>query len=518
MKNYDKTKITLAIGDGGNDVSMIMEAHIGIGIYGEEGLRAAQSSDYAIGEFQVLRRLLFFHGYLNLMRNSVMVIYFFYKNFVFTIIHFFYGFLNNFSGQTIIEEWSMNFYNLIFTSIPLGVRGILDISLKPDDGKIVQILIPYLYKEQRETPIFNIRNFLLNIFKGIIHTLINYFVTIYTVHKEIDNDGSNSSLWVLSNVFYTNILMIVTIDLIIFTKYHTWLNILFIIILTYLLYILFLVAAETFVELSSSGTISYSFNSGLIWMDIILVSGTCGLIDFTILAFNQIFIKNIYHQLKSLDDKNDISYDYIKTIPKDLQQLLLADDKVKEYNKGVIINNDSNDNPNALMPKKSIIEKKSSNKLILNKSEKKISKNIIIEDINKNSEDNPIVVYSNNSEFLPPSQRKKVKKKKRKSISTRNQNPPNGTEKKNSINNNENEIDNNNDNNNNNEQQQNGEVYRNSASSNNVKEGETSKAKSNVKPFGNIKFNNKDGKSQKNVTKLSIQKDITDRNLLKDNF
>ena len=62
MKNYDKSKITLAIGDGGNDVSMIMEAHIGIGIYGEEGLRAAQSSDYAIGEFQVLRRLLFFHG------------------------------------------------------------------------------------------------------------------------------------------------------------------------------------------------------------------------------------------------------------------------------------------------------------------------------------------------------------------------------------------------------------------------------------------------------------------------
>jgi phospholipid-transporting ATPase len=89
MKNFDKTKITLAIGDGGNDVSMIMEAHIGIGIYGEEGLRAAQSSDYAIGEFQILRRLLFFHGSLNLMRNSEMIIYFFYKNFVFTVVHFF---------------------------------------------------------------------------------------------------------------------------------------------------------------------------------------------------------------------------------------------------------------------------------------------------------------------------------------------------------------------------------------------------------------------------------------------
>ena len=45
---------------GGNDVSMIMEAHIGIGIYGEEGMRAVQSSDYAIGEFKILRPLLLY--------------------------------------------------------------------------------------------------------------------------------------------------------------------------------------------------------------------------------------------------------------------------------------------------------------------------------------------------------------------------------------------------------------------------------------------------------------------------
>ncbi len=203
---------------------MIMEAHIGIGIYGEEGLRAAQSSDYAIGEFQVLRRLLFFHGYLNLMRNSIMVIYFFYKNFVFTIIHFFYGFLNNFSGQTIIEDWFVSLFNLIFTSIPLAARGILDITLKPEDGIIVKILIPYLYKEQREKPIFNIKNFLLNLLKGIIHALINYFFTIYSINMTIDNYGYNSNLWILGTTLFTNILLIVSIDLIIFTQYHTWIN------------------------------------------------------------------------------------------------------------------------------------------------------------------------------------------------------------------------------------------------------------------------------------------------------
>jgi magnesium-transporting ATPase (P-type) len=51
MKNYNPDSKTLAIGDGGNDVSMIMEAHIGVVIYGEEGLRAVKNSDYAIGEF-----------------------------------------------------------------------------------------------------------------------------------------------------------------------------------------------------------------------------------------------------------------------------------------------------------------------------------------------------------------------------------------------------------------------------------------------------------------------------------
>lgn len=40
--------ICLSIGDGANDVSMIMEAHIGVGIRGKEGTQAVRASDYAI--------------------------------------------------------------------------------------------------------------------------------------------------------------------------------------------------------------------------------------------------------------------------------------------------------------------------------------------------------------------------------------------------------------------------------------------------------------------------------------
>jgi magnesium-transporting ATPase (P-type) len=55
-------KITLGIGDGANDVNMIQEADIGIGLYGKEGLRAVQASDYALVEFKALWKLLFVHG------------------------------------------------------------------------------------------------------------------------------------------------------------------------------------------------------------------------------------------------------------------------------------------------------------------------------------------------------------------------------------------------------------------------------------------------------------------------
>ena len=135
MKNYDKNGITLAIGDGGNDVSMIMETHIGIGIYGEEG--AVQSGDYAIGEFQYLTPLLFFHGRTNYIRNSECIKYFFYKNSVFTLVQFLYGFYCNFKGQTIIDDWFITTFNLIFTSLPLAIRALLDHDLKPGDDEIV---------------------------------------------------------------------------------------------------------------------------------------------------------------------------------------------------------------------------------------------------------------------------------------------------------------------------------------------------------------------------------------------
>ena len=81
-------KITLAIGDGANDVAMIMKAHVGVGIAGREGMQAARTADFAVGKFKFLRTLLFVHGREAYRRNSDIVLYAFYKNVLYVIVQF----------------------------------------------------------------------------------------------------------------------------------------------------------------------------------------------------------------------------------------------------------------------------------------------------------------------------------------------------------------------------------------------------------------------------------------------
>uniref|UniRef100_A0A4W6FIM9 Phospholipid-transporting ATPase n=1 Tax=Lates calcarifer TaxID=8187 RepID=A0A4W6FIM9_LATCA len=98
VKKY-KQVVTLAIGDGANDVSMIKAAHIGVGISGQEGMQAVLSSDYSFAQFRFLQRLLLVHGRWSYLRMCKFLRYFFYKNFTFTFVHFWYAFFCGFSAQ-----------------------------------------------------------------------------------------------------------------------------------------------------------------------------------------------------------------------------------------------------------------------------------------------------------------------------------------------------------------------------------------------------------------------------------
>lgn len=85
---------TLAIGDGANDVNMITAAHIGVGISGLEGQQASRAADYSIGQFKFLKNLMFVHGREAYRRNSYLILYMFYKNVLFVLPLFYYGFFS----------------------------------------------------------------------------------------------------------------------------------------------------------------------------------------------------------------------------------------------------------------------------------------------------------------------------------------------------------------------------------------------------------------------------------------
>lgn len=91
-------KTTLSIGDGANDVAMILSAHVGVGIMGLEGSQAARSADFSFAQFRFLKSLLFVHGREAYRRNAFLVCYNFYKNALFVLPQYWYGFLCGFSG------------------------------------------------------------------------------------------------------------------------------------------------------------------------------------------------------------------------------------------------------------------------------------------------------------------------------------------------------------------------------------------------------------------------------------
>lgn len=68
-------RITLSIGDGANDVSMIQAAHVGVGISGQEGMQAVMASDFAVAQFRFLADLLLVHGRWSYLRICKVCLY-----------------------------------------------------------------------------------------------------------------------------------------------------------------------------------------------------------------------------------------------------------------------------------------------------------------------------------------------------------------------------------------------------------------------------------------------------------
>ncbi|XP_051504011.1 phospholipid-transporting ATPase VD-like isoform X3 [Myxocyprinus asiaticus] len=235
----DKLKVmTLAIGDGANDVSMIQVADVGIGISGQEGMQAVMSSDFAISRFKYLRKLILVHGHWCYARLANMILYFFYKNVMYVNLLFWYQFFCGFSGSTMTNSWVLIFFNLLFTSVPPLVYGVLD----KDVSSKTLLNLPDLYKSGQNSQAYLPSTFWLTMLDAFYQSLVCFFIPYFAYA------GSDIGVFSFGSPINCSALLIILLHQVIESRTLTWLHaglLLFSALFYYAFVLLFSVACVT---------------------------------------------------------------------------------------------------------------------------------------------------------------------------------------------------------------------------------------------------------------------------------
>ncbi|XP_067214700.1 phospholipid-transporting ATPase ID isoform X3 [Linepithema humile] len=217
----NRSAVTLAIGDGANDVSMIKTAHIGVGISGQEGLQAVLASDYSIGQFRFLERLLLVHGRWSYYRMSKFLRYFFYKNFAFTLCHIWFAFFCGFSAQTVFDPMYISVYNLFYTSLPVLAVGIFDQDVNDKNS----LMYPKLYAPGLQNLLFNKKEFCWSALHGFYASCVLFLVPYGTYKDGVSPKGYVlSDHMLLGSVVATILVIVVTVQIALDTSYWTVFN------------------------------------------------------------------------------------------------------------------------------------------------------------------------------------------------------------------------------------------------------------------------------------------------------
>ena len=309
VKRKKKDSLLLAIGDGANDVSMIQAAHVGVGISGQEGMQAARSADVSIGQFKYLKKLLLVHGAWSYQRISNAILYSFYKNVTLYMTQFWFVFANCFSGQSIIESWTLTFYNVFFTVFPPFVMGVFDQFV---NARLLD-RYPQLYQLGQKKKFFNVPIFWGWIANGFYHSAIIFLCSIFIYqHGDQLSNGLVANNWTWGTAVFTTCTLTAlgkaALVVTIWTKYT-----LLAIPGSFLLWIGIFPAYATVAPMINvsqeyRGVLKATYPSLTFWSMIFGVSVLCLLRDFAWKFFKRSYSPESYHYVQEIQKYNIQDY------------------------------------------------------------------------------------------------------------------------------------------------------------------------------------------------------------------
>uniref|UniRef100_A0A8C3TX12 Phospholipid-transporting ATPase n=1 Tax=Catharus ustulatus TaxID=91951 RepID=A0A8C3TX12_CATUS len=298
--------VTLAIGDGANDVSMIQTAHVGVGISGNEGLQAANSSDYSIAQFKYLKNLLLVHGAWNYNRVAKCILYCFYKNIVLYIIEVWFAFVNGFSGQILFERWCIGLYNVMFTAMPPLTLGIFERSCRKEN----MLKYPELYKTSQNALDFNTKVFWVHCLNGLFHSFILFWFPLKALqHGTVFGNGKTSDYLLLGNTVYTFVVLTVCLKAGLETSYWTLFSHIAIWGSIALWVVFFGIYSSLWPVIpmapDMSGEAAMMFSSGVFWMGLLCIPMTALLLDIVYKVVKRATYKTLVDEVQELEAKSE---------------------------------------------------------------------------------------------------------------------------------------------------------------------------------------------------------------------
>ncbi|XP_010242266.1 PREDICTED: probable phospholipid-transporting ATPase 4 [Nelumbo nucifera] len=293
-------KTTLAIGDGANDVGMIQEADIGVGISGVEGMQAVMASDFSIAQFRFLERLLVVHGHWCYKRIAEMICYFFYKNIAFGLTLFYFEAYAGFSGQSVYDDWYMLLFNVILTSLPVISLGVFEQDVSSD----VCLQFPALYQQGPRNLFFDWYRIFGWMANGLYSSLIIFFLNINIFYDQAFRAGGQTAdMASVGATMFTCIIWAVNCQVALTMSHFTWIQHLFVwgsICTWYLFLLLYGMSSPTYSGNAFHILVEALAPAPIYWVVTLLVTTACNLPYLAYLSFQRSFNPMDHHVIQEI--------------------------------------------------------------------------------------------------------------------------------------------------------------------------------------------------------------------------